>query len=472
MKKSGENAKKMEVFRFTELRKVRPVPFGDVRKYYLAAKVGVVVLLALIVHISVAAWALRTDTCDQLSNALIVAMILSSLAVIVGHYMRSLLGYGISAVGCLLLILLLQFGNGGAPVALVSDLPEYGEVFRDGAKSTDFWILLAKVIAVVHLLLTVLFIRSTLTVTEEPPLKGMNVQIARFKAWLDKNNNSLPPGRRASDYWFVAVSLVLWMTFVAYDPSMGKYDYWSMGLLLVGCILVACKQTFMGSMLMSSSALIRCTMFQWRFGICIPVVAAYLGMWVALLYFVLESERENKKSIEKSNPKWIKVLNQVLMWSAVGILIWNNPLHGFLSTFSGPHLINEKDVLPLLFFIPLLIFFATRSKRLQGVLFSIVGLSWLWQSYCRSTPRANNKLFQLLCTECHGTIGVNTTDKLNTVTDVLSIASIVLISGFTIYAIGIIVTYVVIKLKPKSFSLVRRRNGINEKNEHIKEKEQ
>ena len=107
-------------------------------------------------------------------------------------------------------------------------------MFRDGAKSTDFWILLAKAVAVIHMLLSIVFVNSTIKVKEEPPLKGMNVQIKKFKDWLDKNNNSLPPGRRASDYWFVAGSILFWMLFAVQGRQCRLRIIWGVyGLVLI-----------------------------------------------------------------------------------------------------------------------------------------------------------------------------------------------------------------------------------------------
>lgn len=458
MKEPKNTKRGGETISLAALTKVRPVPFGDVRKYYLAAKVGTVVLLALCFHVSVAAIALRTDSCEQLSTALIVMILLSAIAVIVGHYMRSLLGYGISAAAAFLLILLLQFGNGGAPVSLVSDLPEYGEVFRDGAKSTEFWILLAKVIAVVHLLLTVLFIRSTLTVTEEPPLKGMNVQIKRFTDWLDKNNNSLPPGRRASDYWFVAISMILYMLFVVYDTTMGQYDYYSLICFAVGALMIALRQTAPGAAFLVASALIRCSMYQFRFGMIQPVISSYLGLWVAFLYLIIEVSREHNTTPEKMEPDWITKACNVLGWISVSLVVACVSVHEFLNAYSGDYMGYQKDSLPLIIGIPLLSFLALYTHKWYGFLFGGVCYWWLWDTLNNATPLYGGDLFHFDSVEQHGTIAAKTTDRMMSFVKCLSIMSLVLIGICVVVAV--IFGFTVLK------SLLKRRA------EHGTEKEQ
>ena len=424
MNKEAKNAKQKEPLTLTALLRRNPIPFGDVRKYYYAACIGTVILLTLCFHISVVAIALRTDTCEQLSNVFIVFLLIFCIATIVGHQMRSFLGYGISAVSSLIVLLLLQFYH-GTGVMIISDLPEYGEVFRDGAKSTDFWILLAKAFAVIHLLLTIVFINSTLKVKEEPPLKGMNVQIQKIKDWLDKNNNSLPPGRRASDYWFVAVSLILWMIFVAYDPTMGKYDYWSMGLLMAGVAAVFLRWTFTGSFFISSSALIRCTLYQYRFGLCIPVVAAYLGIWVALLYLILETMRVRRLTQQEKNKPRMSVLQAVFPWLATACFVVCFSIHEMTNAFSGSFMVYQKDNLPLIFFLPMMVFLALMTRRWWGYLFATAGFVWLWDSIKHATPLYGGRFFSFPSLEEHGQIGERTTARMMDVANGLSVALIV-----------------------------------------------
>lgn len=408
---------------FAALVKARPVPFGDVRKYYYVASIGTVILLALCFHISVVAIVLRTYSCEQLSNTLIAFLLLFCITTIIGHHMRSLLGYGISALSSLLVLLLLQFYH-GTGVMIVSNLPEYGKVFRDGAKSTDFWILLAKAVAVIHTLLSIVFINSTVKVKEEPPLKGMNVQIKKFKDWLDKNNNSLPPGRRASDYWFVAGSILFWMLFVAYDPSMGKFDYWSLGLLVSGSILVFLRATFTGAFLLTSSALIRCTLYQWRFGVCIPVVAAYLGMWLALLYLSLETLRVCD-SQKKACPLWMEIVQGIFPWCAIAFFVICLPIHEFTSAFSGSYMLYQKDNLPLIFFLPLVVLLVFLAKSWLGYLFGAAGMIWLWDAFKHATPLNGGRFFYLLSLEEHGTIGEYTANQLMVLVNGIITASII-----------------------------------------------
>lgn len=425
MKKEAKNAKQKEPLTMTALLRRNSVPFGDVRKYYYAACIGTVALLTLCFHISVVAIALRTDTCEQLSNVFIVFLLLFCIATIVGHQMRSLLGYGISALSSLIVLLLLQFYH-GTGVMIISNLPEYGEVFRDGAKSTDFWILLAKAIAVVHLLLTFVFINSTIKVKEEPALKGMNIQIQKIKDWIDKNNNSLPAGRRASDYWFVAISVFLWMVFVAYDPTMGKFDYWSMGLLVVGCVLVFLKGTFGGAFLLTSSALVRCTMYQYRFGFCAPVVAAYIGIWVALLYLALETMRLRQLSQKEKKKTWTGILKDIFPWFAVACFVACFSMHEMTSAFSGSYMGYQKDNLPLLFFLPVMAFLVLWAGRWWGYFFGVAVFVWLGDSLRNATPLNGRKFFGFSSLEEHGEIGERTTERMMVLANGTMLALIIL----------------------------------------------
>ncbi len=434
MKKEAKNAKQKEPLTLTALLRRNPIPFGDVRKYYYAACIGTVILLTLCFHISVVAIALRTDTCEQLSNVFIVFLLFFCIATIVGHQMRSFLGYGISAVSSLIVLLLLQFYH-GTGVMIISDLPEYGEVFRDGAKSTDFWILLAKVIAVVHLLLTIVFINSTIKVKEEPVLKGMNVQIQKSKDWLDKNNNNLPPGRRASDYWFYALSMILYMIFIAYNPAMGKYDYYSLILFVLAGIFIACKQSFPGAMLLASSALIRCTLYQWRYGLIIPVVAAYAGLWIALLYLSLEAVAARKKAKAQESPRWSVVTKSVFCWISAVIFMAVVPIHEFLSVFSGSYMVYQKDNLPLIFFLPVLLCVAFFSNQVYSYLFASVGLVWLWHSIKRAPSIRNSGIFYFDSIPEHGTIGPHTTTVLMTLLNYVAIATLVVAVMCIIYIV-------------------------------------
>lgn len=425
MNKEAKHTKQKEPLTLTALLRRNPIPFGDVRKYYYAACSGTVILLTLCFHISVVAVALRTDTCEQLSNVFIVFLLLFCITTIVGHQMRSFLGYGISAVSSLIVLLLLQFYH-GTGVMIISDLPEYGEVFRDGAKSTDFWVLLAKVFAVVHLLLTIVFINSTLKVKEEPALKGMNVQIQMIKDWLDKNNNSLPPGRRASDYWFTAGSIFLWMVCVAYNPTMGKFDYWSMGLLVAGSVLVFLKGSFSGAFLLTASALIRCTMYQYRFGIRTPVVVAYLGVWVALLYLTLETIRLRQLSQKEKGKAWTEVLRNCFLWSAIACFVICFSIHEMTNAFSGTYMSYQKDNLPLLFFLPIIVFFVIWTRQWWGYLYGVAAIVWLWDSLKHATPLNGGKFFSFPSLEEHGEIGERATDCMMVLVDGMLIVLIIL----------------------------------------------
>lgn len=414
---------KKEPFTKEVLLRRNPMPFGDTRKYYLAAKVGTVVLLALCIYICVTAIAVRTETCEQLSNGFIVCLLGSALLVVVGHYMRSILGYGISALAGIIVVILLQT-CGGTGVKLISDCPEYGEVFIKGIQSTDFWVIIAKVLALLQTVLSVVFIRSTLTLKEEPKPEGMNVQIDRFRKWLNRVNDSLMPGRRPLDYWFTAGILFCAMVFIAYNPSMGKYDYYALVLLLAGCVLIACKLVLPGALLIAPSALLRCTMYQYRFGMSIPVGAAYIGMWLAVLYLGIVSAKTNREQSAKEEIKLLKVWENILLWAAVAVLAVIFPIHEFMAVFSGNHMNVEKDSLPLLFFIPILILFAIRSRKWYGYLFASGFYVWFWNALSHSTPRVDGALILFDCMDCHGKIAAHTTQILMNIVNTVRVASV------------------------------------------------
>lgn len=436
MKKDQKTVKTREPITKEALFRRNPVPFGDVRKYYYAACIGTGILLTLCFHISVVAIALRTDTCEQLSNVFIVFLLLFCITTIVGHQLRSFLGYGISALSSLIVLLLLQFYH-GTGVMIISNLPEYGEVFRDGAKSTDFWILLAKAIAVIHLLLTIVFINSTIKVKEEPALKGMNVQIQKIKDWMDKNNNSLPAGRRATDYWFVAIIVFCAMTFSASSPEMYRYDYYALVSLVGGCILVACKQTIVGPFFLVISMLFRCVLFQYRFGLIIPVIAAYLGLYVALLYLLLEVEGRNHKG--KESGLLCGMSRTVSTWIAVMIAVLLFPVHEFLSVFSGDFMIYQKDVLPLIFFLPILAILMNRVGKWYGYYCCSISYIWLWFAINRSTPYKKNELLYFVSLEQHGSIGEQTTQRLMTLVRFTS--RMALVMAGILFVLGTIILF-------------------------------
>ena len=457
MKKEGNLSKHRESISRKELIKRNPVPFGDVRKYYYIASIGTVVLLALCFHISVAAIALRTDTCVQIPNGIIVVLLICALLVVIGHQTRSLVGYGLSTVCCLILILVMQLYNGG--LALVSNLPEYGEVFRDGAKSTDFWILLAKVIAIVHSFLSGVFVKTTLTVQEEPPLKGWNANIHKALERFRGLNKWGTHGRRASDYWVIVVCLVLWMIVVSENPYYtGKYDYLAMVLILSGVGAIILQKSFLGAFLFSSSFLIQCTMYQWRLGIDAPTVAAYSGLWISIIFLFLEALRERNKN-ETPRKRWSIRLTEkteirippadeyntgkgcsrrkisIIMYGAALLFVMITPVHIFLSSFSGSYMVYQKDCLPLFFFLPVIMALSLYSGRITGLLLGAASGGWLTDAFLNSSPLKNVILFRFDSDLEHGEVGTLTTGRMNSLVVVIIALTVVLTMGCLLYAI-------------------------------------
>ena len=245
MKKEKEKESVSFVLTKDNLLKKNPIPFGDVRKYYLAAKVGTIVLFALLLYMSFASVLSHTDYNEQISGGIMICLLLFSLASVIGVYSRTILGYGITALSSLILFVLLQCSN-GTGIAYGSESLFYGEYFIKGIQSMAFWVILSKVLAILQTVLAILFIRSTITVTEEPAATGMNEKIAQFRAWLVKHNDSLEDGRRPLDYWFAAASILLYMGYVVGDSTMLIYDYISLALFLTGLVLVACRTARFG----------------------------------------------------------------------------------------------------------------------------------------------------------------------------------------------------------------------------------
>ncbi|MBO4696940.1 MAG: hypothetical protein J5643_06660 [Lachnospiraceae bacterium] len=435
--KAEKNEKKLTV---NDLKCRRPIPFGDVRKYYLGANIGTIVLLALCFHISVVAIALRTDSCVQLPNAIIAILLLCAVLNMIGHYSRTIAGYALSVVCCLVIISVMQFYNGG--VSLASELPEYGDVFKDGAKSTELWILLTKVLAAVHLLLSIVFINSVLTVKEEPPLKGMNVNIQKFKDWLGKKSTELPAGQRAVDYWFVSLALIAWMLMASADTTYtGKYDFWAMGLVIAGCIAVLIKKAVTGGGLITAGFLVQCTMYQWRFGISIPVAASYLGLWISVLYFTWVLLQDRRRFTEQgrqwslcgsdsfdirivfadnvtAEPGWMKKANKLMFVGATALLVLMFPVHEVLSTFTGSYMVYQKDNLPLYFVLPMLVFICVLSRSLKGYIGATIYCFWLVDALRNASPYADNVLFRFDSLEQHGAAGPLMTSRMNTLVNV------------------------------------------------------
>lgn len=445
MRQAEKKAKKQ--LTVNDLKCRRPIPLGDVRKYYLGANIGTIVLLALCFHVSVVAIALRTDSCVQIPNAIIAAILFCAVLNIIGHYSRTIAGYALSVVCCLLIVLVMQFYNGG--VSLRTELPEYGDVFKDGAKSTDFWILLTKVLAAVHMLLSIVFINSALTVKEAPPLKGMNVSIQKFKDWLNKKSKEHPAGQRALDYWFVSFALIAWMLMASADTSYtGKYDFWAMGLIIIGCIAVLIKKTVTGAGLITAGFLVQCTMYQWRFGVSVPVIASYLGLWVSVLYFLRAVLRERSRSDETrqwrfldsdsldirldlsgkgtADTVWMKRMNEVLFIGSVALPVLMFPIHEVLATFSGSYMVYQKDNLPLFFVLPILVFICIGSRSLKGYIGATVYCFWLIDAIRNSSPYADNAVFRFDSLEQHGAAGTAATSRMNALVNVALVVVILM----------------------------------------------
>ncbi len=431
MKEKKRDGNRSPLFNEAIFRK-NPVPFGDVRKYYYAGMIETVVLLAVCFYISFSAVVLRTDSCVQIPNGIIAVLLLCALLSIVGHYSRTLAGYGLSAVMGLIIVLVLQLCNGG--IMLKSNLSDYGEVVREGIKGTDFWILLAKVLAVVHMLLSVVFINSTLKVKEEPPVKGMNIKIQKFREWFAKKDAVTSLGWRPSEFWMACVCLALWMLVAQANPfETGRYDYIAMILVILGVALVFVGKAYVGALCLIEGLLTCCSMYQLRFGWSLPTVGAYVGVWMALTLLFMEAYRRRSLKGEREwnarlgsrimiripvNEDTEEVDRGLMAWKticvsgAVIIVLLMLPIHEFLSGFAGSYMNQPKDNLPLYFFLPLAMLVCAWGGTALGYLCSAIVSLGLFDAIYDVSVKFS-KLFLFNSNEQHGVIGELLTDRMN-----------------------------------------------------------
>ena len=432
MKEKQKQNRSSEPLSREKLLRRNPVPFGDVRKYYYAGMIGTIVLLAVCFLVCVSAIVLRTDSCVQIPNGIVVVLLLCAVLSIAGHYSRTIAGYAGSAVMCLVIVLVLQYYNGG--IALKSNLPDYGEVVKDGVKGLDFWILLAKALAVVHMLLSVVFINSTLKVKEEPPAKGMNIKIKKFCEWFVRVDKENDLGWKPSQFWMACAGLILWMLVAQANPfETGKYDYIAMGFVLLGAVLVFVGKAFVGSLCLLQGFLTCCTMYQLRFGWSVPTVGAYVGAWLALLFLLLEAYRRKNATggdewslrlgsrfairipVNTNNgeiSKRASALRKICVSGAVVIVLLMLPIHEFLSGFSGSYMNQAKDNLPIYFFLPLAILICAWGGTALGYFCSGV-IAVLLYDTINDVSLAGMRFFLFDSTEQHGFIGEALTDRMN-----------------------------------------------------------
>lgn len=468
MKKESKKEKQKELsLSRTEILLRRPEPFGDVRKYYRLVKGSSILMIVMLYYISLVSVVLRTETEKQLPIWLLIALNLVAVVALVGHYHRSLAGYAVCAIGSVIILILLSVGDGGNPVMLVSTSPEYGEAVRDGLKGTDFWILLAKAVCVVHALLSVLFIRSTLTVKEEPPLKGMNVKIQEFREWFSRKNKRTSLGWSPLEFWTTCVCVVLWMLVAQANPFVtSKYDLIALLCILIGALFVWIGRAYIGSLCLTGGFLTCCSMYQLRFQLDVPTVSAYLGAWLSLLFLVVEVylRRIAIKEYDKGTntgflfgtrsvlgmdkkPKLTThcfLIDLVLLGAGMNIVIMF-PVHEMLSAYSGTYMNQQKDDLPLLFFLPLIVFVCAWSRSGLGFFSSGMMALWLLRTLRNASPYADG-LFRFDSLEQHGSICESLTDRMN---------------GYAVFVESVLLLYIVVSVII-SVVFVRRRYGRTE----------
>ncbi len=433
-----------------------PVPFGDVRKYYYAGMIGTVIFLAICFYVSFASIVLRTDSCVQIPNGVVIILLLCAGLNIVGHYSRTIVGYGLSAFLCLVVVLVLQLYNGG--IVLKSNLPEYGEAVKDGVKGLDFWILLAKAMAVMQLILSVVFINSAVKVKEEPPAKGINIKIQQFRDRFVKKNVFTSLGWRPTEFWVSCACLILWMLVAQENPfETGKYDYIAMLLVLLGAALVFIGKSYFGSLCLVEGFLTCCTMYQLRFGWSVPVVAAYLGVWLSLLFLVIEAYRSrvpgDKCEWSIHFGKWFRVwihvfpekgarerkimiLRTICVAGASSIAVFMFPIHEFLSGFSGSYMNRQKDNLPLYFFLPIVMLVCVWGGTAVGYFCSAVVSMGLFNAIYDMSLKFS-ELFLFNSNEQHGFIGESLTTAMNRYTFLIECLSLMYFAVCMVTAIKV-----------------------------------
>lgn len=423
MKKQTKKETPKFVLSKENLLRRNPIPFGDVRKYYLAMKIGTVVLFALLFYMSFAAVLTRTEYKVQISNVVIGCLLLLSLASVIGLYSRTILGYGITVVASVIIFVLLQYSN-GTGIAFDAESLFYGEKFIKGIQSMAFWIILSKVLSVLQMALAIVFIRSTIKVTEEPPVTGMNVKIQKFSEWLSKHNDSLKDGRRPLDYVFIVASVLLYIGYFVGDSTMMTYDYCSLAFFIVGIVLVVLRQVLPGAFFFCCSALLRCNLYQYRFGYILPVIAAYLGMWLAVLYMAFASAKKRRAIRINNERKWIYYSCELLMWESVAIGVLCFSIHQVIEGYvrESIFLMDQKDNLPFFFFVPIVAFLMLRGGEWYGYFCASASYLFLWYTL-RQIPdaKSNNPLF-----DCADMIQSRAEDFIHSVVMITKVVTLVL----------------------------------------------
>ncbi|MBO4399574.1 MAG: hypothetical protein J5795_05525 [Lachnospiraceae bacterium] len=451
MKDKQREEKQKKPLTFDDIKARRHVPFGDVKKYYYLVLATAPLLLAMIYYVAFVSVALRTESAKHVPLWLLIVLALAAVAAMAGHYHRSVLGYGICAAGSLLVVLLLSVGNGGSPVALDSTSPDYGTVVQDGIKSADFWILLAKVIAVVQFALSLVFIKSVLSVNEEPELKGMNIKIDRFRKWFAEKDKPSSIGWRPTEFFMTCVCIILWMLVAQASPFLtDKYDIFALVMVLLGAVLVFIGKVHTGAICLMACFLTCCSMYQLRFSMDVPTAAAYGGAWLSLVILTIEAYR---RRTAKQGGEWSlrfgslfkvrvdgvdsanempaekhSLLRALPVFGAMAVIICMLPIHEFLSAYSGSYMNQQKDNLSLFFFLPLVILVCAWGGKALGYLSSGLVAVWLLYTLRTSSPYVKG-LFLFDSKEQHGAVCDALTVRMN---------------RYTILVEGVIIAYFIV----------------------------
>lgn len=228
--------------------------------------------------------------------------------------------------------------------------------------------------------------------------------------------------------------VILWMLVAQENPfETNKYDYIAMFFVLLGVALVFVGKAYVGALCLIEGFLTCCSMYQLRFGWSIPTVGAYAGTWVSLLFLVIEAYRRKTNVKEKewilrlgsrfivrvpafyeheNVEKRLFVLRTICIIFTASIMLFMFPVHEFLSGFSGSYMNQQKDNLPLYFFLPLVMLVCVWGGTALGYLSAGVVAVLLYDAICEVSSKGT-RLFLFDSIEQHGSIGETLTARMN-----------------------------------------------------------
>ena len=122
------------------------------------------------------------------------------------------------------------------------------------------------------------------------------------------------------------------------------------------------------------------------------------------------------------------LLRALPVFGAMAVIICMLPIHEFLSAYSGSYMNQQKDNLPLFFFLPLVILVCAWGGKALGYLSSGLVAVWLLYTLRTSSPYVKG-LFLFDSKEQHGAICDALTVRMN---------------RYTILVEGVIIAYFIV----------------------------